>query len=129
LFPELTSAQILKQPQSLVHRIHKQLGLSVAIQITQHTGRGKGIGTTHTCLSGDILELPIAQIAKQLVGGIQGIEIQITTPISIDITRRDARAVQEHLVGHMVGHTQMIREGNTRFGCWHQTESGLRLRR
>jgi len=73
--------------------------IAIAINIRKGATTRIQISATDAGLQGDVFEMPIAQIAEQLVAASQTAKVKIAPTVAIDIARRDTRAIQQNLVG------------------------------
>jgi hypothetical protein len=108
-------------------RINEQVQIPVAIDIDERRAGSIEVRATNTCLVSDILEFPIAQVAKKPVSALESAEVEITQAVPIHIPRSDARtagkdlAAQASFFGECVGKKDSGRfrrqQGKTIFSC------------
>ena len=96
--------------------IDNQVQIAIAIQVGKRgAGRVQTVAGDAGRLS-DIRKLPVAQIVIECAGTAQVTEEQIAQAVAIDVSRRNARAVEKNLIGQVPLFGKRIGEGDSRVG-------------
>ena len=104
---------------------NQQVQSTVAIQVREHRTRA---GLSRTCRAArqrDIRELPVAEISIEGIGAIEIAEVQVTPAVPVEISRRQARAVQEVVVNFRPGQGKCVGEEDALGLVGEQAEASL----
>src|SRR5207302_189208 len=72
---------------------------------------------------GDVLEFPLAQVAVKDVGVVQPAKIQVHPSVAIDVSRRNAGAIQADLVQRGVRVRQLVCKSDASHRWWQEREA------
>ena len=107
-------AIVAEDARSTADRIDNQIQGAVAVEVGE---RGPGrvqVVAGHAGARGDVLKLPIAQVAIKRAGAADVAEEEIAPAVAIHVSRRHAGAVEQNLIGQMPLFRQKIRECDSR---------------
>src|ERR1043166_1090394 len=94
-------------------RIDHQIEVAVTIDIGQDGPSGIQIRTGDAGCFGNVLELPVAEIAEKLVRAVQSAKVKIAPTIAINIPAGHAGAVEQNLVGQVSLLAQRVSDKNS----------------
>ena len=128
-FGEAAFAVVNENVRAAAEGIDDEVQIAVAIQIDQRGAGGRQIRTGHACRLSNVLKFPMAQVAVEAVPTVEAAKIQVAPTIPVDVPRRDARAVEQDLIGEMPLRGELISEENPGAVRRQQRESGFSVLR
>jgi len=122
---ELSSTVVLEKADAVVEGGHKQVQIPVLIKVGKDRTGGVLTRAVDPGVRECPFESPVAEIAKEGVGGFKPAEIQITKAVTVDVAGRHARAVQEIPIENGTVPGDVVGEGNALGGSVQALEAGL----
>jgi hypothetical protein len=94
----MAAAIIQKTSRADAKAVNQKIKVAVAVQVNQH-GSGRELsGAGHTRCLGNILELPSAQVAEELVRVLRAAEINVAPAVAVHVPQGDPGTVLQDLV-------------------------------
>src|SRR6185436_15883921 len=96
---ELPPSIILKAAHALAEHRNQQIQRAISIHVSEYGGAIKTAWAHDTGFRGDILELPVAQVAIEAIGGVEATEIKVRQSVVVKVPRGQAGAAEKSAIG------------------------------
>ena len=112
LFAKAPFPVVEKDVRAVADGVDDQVEIPVPVEVRESCPRRGQSGASDPGFRRDLLEPPVAQVPVKRVRAIQRAEVKVTPAIAIDVTRGDARPVQQNLISQGTRLRQNIGESD-----------------